>query len=104
MHCIIRLRLSATEAVKIVCKQKKKELRKKLADHKKSMQITGDGLFFPGPADTILIKLLHENTITGFIPNLILTIQKTDPPEKGRQSEGDPQIYEFAPATGSLIK
>ncbi|KAG5862076.1 hypothetical protein JTB14_033218 [Gonioctena quinquepunctata] len=88
---------------------KKKELREKFADHKKGTYITGGGPPPPDPkldaADTILISMLNENTVSGFHSEFdSYNSGILEPSEKKGKAECDAQIYEFDPATGSFIE
>ncbi|KAG5869435.1 hypothetical protein JTB14_003127 [Gonioctena quinquepunctata] len=112
MNLIVRLPSYATEAVNNLERlyaNKKKELRKKFADHEKGTYIKGGGPLPPDPkldaADTILISMLNENTVSGFYSEFDSDNSGIfEPSEKKRKGECDTQIYEFDPATGSFIE
>ncbi|XP_074027223.1 uncharacterized protein isoform X2 [Leptinotarsa decemlineata] len=99
----------SSEQLKRLYANKKKELRKKFADLKKSTYITEGGPPPPDPkldaADTILISMLNEHTVSGFYSEFDSDNSGIlEPSEKKRKTECDTQIYEFDPATGSLIE
>lgn len=99
----------SSEQLKRLYVNSKKELRRKFADHKKGTYITGGG---PPPpelkldaADTILISMLNENTVSGFYSEFDSDNSGVgEPPEKRRKAECDIQIFEFHPANGSFIE
>lgn len=97
------------EQLKRLYANKKKELRRKFAEHKKDTYITGGG---PPPpelkldaADTVLISMLNENTVSGFYSEFDSDNAGTvEPSEKRHKADSNTQIYEFDPTNNSFIE